>query len=349
MCSGDVCEIKLKHLARVGKRKIEKMEILNTSSLQCKILIHNNKKYVIRYPRKIGKTVEYYRSTPETEVIKVLQNNRIKCPKVLYSNENYSIQEYVEGQLLADKFEDHKSIEKNIITQIADQICLLKTVDGTELLKYASWKDNRSFYYFQCQNTEKVFMSYYQNLEPVYKKLGISLEIIKKLYNLTFQISNERKLSVIHGDRHKKNVIVSENGDITFIDWELGCIGDLAYDIGFHLHQMAYTEGDEKYFLDKIVEEFDGDSSELLHDVELYRLFLLARSTLYHVYWTDLEYQKNDKDSKEKQLGHFMGRYNKLSKYKSFNLEPKSQEELNCIFEEYRKNQKNSELNGISR
>ena len=29
------------------------MEILNTSSPQCKILIRDNKKYVIRYPRKI--------------------------------------------------------------------------------------------------------------------------------------------------------------------------------------------------------------------------------------------------------------------------------------------------------
>lgn len=315
------------------------MEILNTSSSQCKILISNDKKYVLRYPRKIRQTVEYYRSTPEIEIIKILQNNNVKCPKILYSNEQYSIQEYVEGQLLADKYEDHKNIEKSIIDQIVNQICLLTSVNGNELLKYASWKDNNSFYYFQCQNTEKIFIDYYNKLETIYKKLGISLDTIKELYKLTFQISNERKLSVIHGDRHKKNIIVSENGEITFIDWELGCIGDLAYDIGFHLHQMAYTEEDERYFLDKIAKKFDGDSSKLLHDVEMYRLFLLTRSTLYHVYWTDLEYQKNNNENKEKQLGHFMRRYNKLSKYKIFNLEPKSQDELNSIFEEYRRKQ----------
>lgn len=317
------------------------MEILNTSSSQCKILIRDNKKYVIRYPRKIGQTVEYYRSTPETEVIKILQNNKIKCPKILYSNEKYSIQEYIEGQLLADKFKDHKPVEKQIIDQIVNQICALTSVDGSELLKYANWNNNSSFYNFQCQNTEKIFIDYYKKLEIIYKKLAISLDIIKELYKSTSQISDERKLSVIHGDRHKKNVIVSKNGEITFIDWELGCIGDLAYDIGFHLHQMAYTEDDERYFLDKIAEKFDGDSSKLLHDVELYRKFLLARSTLYHVYWTDLEYQKDNKEDKEKQLGHFMRRYNKLSKYKDFNLELKSQDELNSIFEEYRRRQEN--------
>ena len=155
------------------------MEILNTSSSQCKILIRDNIKYVIRYPRKIGQTVEYYRSTPETEVIKILQNNKIKCPKILYSNEQYSIQEYVEGQLLADKFEDHKPIEKTIIDQIVDQICDLTSVDGSELLKYANWNNNSSFYNFQCQNTEKIFIDYYKKLETIYKKLGISLYIIK--------------------------------------------------------------------------------------------------------------------------------------------------------------------------
>ena len=36
-----------------------------------------------------------------------------------------------------------------------------------------------------------------------------------------------------------------------------------------------------------------------------------------------------------------MRRYNKLSKYKDFNLEPKSQDELNSIFEEYRRRQEN--------
>ena len=235
------------------------MEILNTSSSQCKILISNDKKYVLRYPRKIRQTVEYYRSTPEIEIIKILQNNNVKCPKILYSNEQYSIQEYVEGQLLADKYEDHKNIEKSIIDQIVNQICLLTSVNGNELLKYASWKDNNSFYYFQCQNTEKIFIDYYNKLETIYKKLGISLDTIKELYKLTFQISNERKLSVIHGDRHKKNIIVSENGEITFIDWELGCMEMSAYDIGFHLHQMAYTEEDERYFLDKIAKKFDGD------------------------------------------------------------------------------------------
>lgn len=59
-------------------------------------------------------------------------------------------------------------------------------------------------------------------------------------------------MCIIHGDKHKKNAILSDNGELTFIDWELGCIGDIAYDVAFHLHQMAYTESDEGYFLDRL-------------------------------------------------------------------------------------------------
>lgn len=313
------------------------MEILDTSSKQCKIAIQDGKKYVIRYPRIIGANVEYYRSTPEDIVIKILQEHNVKVPKVLYHGEKYSIQEYIKGQLLSDKYEDHKNIDRAIIDQIIQQICLLPSIDGSELLRYADWGDNRSFYEFQCQNTERVFEGYYKNLRKLYNSIDISSSIFTHLYDKATEISNDRKMSIIHGDRHKKNAILSDNGELTFIDWELGCIGDIAYDIAFHLHQMAYTEDDEKYFLEKLKREYEGDTEKLLSDVELYRLFTLARSTLYHVYWTDLVYQGGSETEIKRQLGHFMRRYNKLCMYEEFKLKPKSEEELEEIFERYRK------------
>lgn len=313
------------------------MKVLDTSSKQCKILIKDGKKYVLRFPREIGKTVEYYRSTPENEFIKVLQGCGIKCPVTLYESKEYFVQEYVEGHLLTEMFEDHKRIDRSIVQKIIDEICFLTTISEEKLLKYVSWNDNRSFYDFQCKNTEKVFLKYYKELKPIYESLGIFPDILIPLYNNVLEISNNRKLSIIHGDRHKKNAILSDNGELIFIDWELGCIGDVAYDIAFHLHQMAYTEDDEQYFLEQLRKEFKGDIQKLLNDVEIYRVFILARSVLYHVYWTVLTYKGGNEVEIEKQLGHFMRRYNKLSKYDCFKLQSKSQKELNDIFENYRK------------
>lgn len=318
------------------------MEILDTSSKQCKILIQDGKKYVIRYPRKLGISVEYYRSTPEDKVIELLQKYHIRVPKLLHQGEKYSVQEYVEGQLLANKYMDHRAMDKSIIDQVVQQICSIYLIDGSDLLEYADWKDNKTFYEFQCHNTQTVFEGYYKKLKAIYDTLGISYDVFTHLYDKSPKIDNDRKMSIMHGDRHKKNAIISDSGEVVFIDWELGCIGDIAYDIAFHLHQMAYTKEDEQYFLKQLRNYFNGDIEKLLNDVALYRLFVLARSTLYHVYWTDLVYQGTDKAEREKQLGHFMRRYNRLCSYKEFNLEPKSEEELEKIFQEYRRRQESA-------
>lgn len=308
------------------------MDLLDTSSSQCKILLDENKKYVIRYPRDIGVAREYYRFTPEFDLIELLANSSIKIPKNIKATSHYLVQEYIEGSLLSEKFKDHNSIDKDIIKQIVDQICHLTTIDFASLLKYASWIDNRSFYTFQCQNTLAVFQNYYQNLNDLYDKLGISSDIFNILSSYSTQIDNNRNLSIIHGDRHKKNAILQNNKKIVFIDWELGGVGDLAYDIAFHLHQMAYTEEDEAFFMSKLEEKYIGDFSHLFQDINLYRLFILARSCIYHVYWTNLIYREGNDLDKKIQLGHFMRRYNKLSKFPEFNLFYKSEEELDSAF-----------------
>ncbi len=98
--------------------------------------------------------------------MEILQKYNVRTPKILYMNKDYSIQEYIEGQLLSDIFEDHEDIDKNIIKQI-------------------------------------------------YDKLNISSDVLLHLYNNVSKISDSRNLSIIHGDRHKKNAILSDDGELT--------------------------------------------------------------------------------------------------------------------------------------
>lgn len=117
------------------------IKLLDTSSKYCKIAIKEDKKYVIRYPRECGVTREYYRSTPEYEVIELVQNNNIRVPKVLYYNNSYSVQEYVDGILLADLYDDYKNMDKDIIEQIVQQIISMTEIETEKLLKYTNWKN----------------------------------------------------------------------------------------------------------------------------------------------------------------------------------------------------------------
>ncbi len=313
------------------------MKLLDTSSKYCKIAVEDDKKYLIRYPRKIGITQEYYRSTPEYEVLRDLQNSGIKVPKLIGNDNNCTVLEYIEGDSLNNIYSNNTPIGKNIINQVVEQICAMTEVDGKNLLKYAKWNNNKTFFSFQCENTENVFLNYYEKLHKLYNELGISEDVMKFLYEKSSQIDVKRKMSIIHGDRHKNNTILDGN-NIVFIDWELACIGDVAYDIAFHLHHMGYSEEEEKYFISLLKMKYKGDSKKLLKDVELYRTFMLLRSVLYLVRYTLNEGYTNaiNEEEKEEKLTYFMNRYNRLSKLNGINFKQKSKEELDKIFSDYK-------------
>ncbi len=314
------------------------MAVLDTWSKHCKIIEEDGKKYVIRYARKCGVTQEYYCLIPESKVIEILQKYDIQVPKLVYKDDECNIQEYISGDVLSDVYEDYTDMDKNFIDQIVDQICYMSNLQDEELQQYSKWKDNKSFFQFQCQNTEKVFLTYYDELSELYKNFNINKDIMKPLYNKSYKIDNNRKMSVIHGDRNKKNVVINNN-EVVYIDWEQACMGDIAYDIAFHIYQMKYTKSDEEYFIKKIREKYKGNAESLLEDVKLYKEFALLRSTLYLIKYTlEQVYNNNIKseESKEKMLLHFMKRYNSLSSYKEYNLKAKSKEELNMIFSKHK-------------
>ena len=97
---------------------------------------------------------------------------------------------------------------------------------------------------------------------------------------------------------------------------------------------QEYIEGQ---LLSDIFEDHEDIDKNIIKHFIYTKWLIRNRSMLYHVYWTDLTYQSNDKIKRDKQLGHFMRRYNKLCEYEVFDLKPETQIELDCIFEEYRK------------
>ncbi len=313
------------------------MAVLDTWSRHCKIIEKDNQKYVIRYARKCGVTQEYYCLIPESEVIEILQKYDIQVPKLVYKDDECNIQEYISGDVLSDVYKDYAEIDKNIIDQIVEQICYMSRLQDEQLKHYSEWEDNKSFFKFYCKNTENVFCNYYDELSELYEEFNIHKDIMEKIYGKIDKIDNNRKMSVIHGDRNKKNVVLN-NGNVFYIDWEQACMGDIAYDIAFHIYQMTYTESDEKYFIKKLKEKYIGNVKKLLEDVEIYKEYALLRSTLYLVKYTlEQAYSNNieNEERKKKALLHFMNRYNNLSNYEKYNLKAKTEDEIDNIFEYY--------------
>ena len=288
----------------------------------CQVI--NEDKKVIKYQRKVGITQEYYRSTPELEILKILSKYEINIPKILEFNDEYFIEEYIDGTLLDDIYSDYNDIDKVVIDDIINNIVLLTKINSQSLFKYSKWDNVKEFFEYQILNTEKIWNEYSTKYDAFYKLLGISKFTLHKLEQLTNRINFNRSLCLIHGDRHKNNMIKKDN-KIYYIDWELGCIGDLAYDIAFHIHQMKYSEADLKYFLINLEKKLPDEYKSVIYDINRYLCFITMRSVIYYV---KILY---DCDYSEKLLDNFYIRLQKLCEYTELGINLVNKNDIKAI------------------
>jgi len=215
-------------------------------SKYCEII--QSEKKVIKYSRQLGIKQEYYRSTPEVDILKKIISEGISAPKIIEKNSMYFIEEYIDGNLLDSLYSDYEKMDKEDIDSIIDNIIKLIGINCYNLKKYIVWNNVKEFFKLQVRNTESIWKIYKNKYSSIYNLLNINDDTILKLRKLTDRINSNRPLCLIHGDRHKNNMIKKDK-TLYFIDWELGCVGDLAYDIAFHIHQMKYNQEDLEYFL----------------------------------------------------------------------------------------------------
>lgn len=92
-----------------------------------------------------------------------------------------------------------------------------------------------------------------------------------------------RPYVLCHGDLHRGNMIVKGKGKTQFIDWQMAYYGDIASEIGYHLHLMDYSTVDEQKFLTRLKAKLARVNPELLagldHDIAFYRDFFKVKSS----------------------------------------------------------------------
>lgn len=285
----------------------------------CKVMSEDKK--IVKYQRRIGITQEYYRSIPESEVLEILSKYGMNVPKVLELYDDYFVEEYIDGTLLDDIYTDYSNIDKIVIDDIINNIVGLIRIDFQSLSKYSKWNNVRGFFEYQILNTEEIWNEYNTSYDVFYNLLGINKSTIFKLKQLSKKINFNRPLCLIHGDRHKNNMIKKDN-QVYYIDWELSCVGDLAYDIAFHIHQMKYSEADLKYFLLNLENRLPYEYKSAINDINIYLCFITMRSVIYYV---KILY---DCDYSEKLLDKFYIRLQKLCEYTELGIKLVSKNDI---------------------
>lgn len=288
----------------------------------CKVM--SEEKKIVKYQRRIGITQEYYRSIPESEVLEILSKYGMNVPKVLELYDDYFVEEYIDGTLLDDIYTDYSNIDKIVIDDIINNIVGLIRIDFQSLSKYSKWNNVRGFFEYQILNTEEIWNEYNTSYDVFYNLLGINKSTIFKLKQLSKKINFNRPLCLIHGDRHKNNMIKKGN-QVYYIDWELSCVGDLAYDIAFHIHQMKYSEADLKYFLLNLEKRLPYEYKSAINDINIYLCFITMRSVIYYV---KILY---DCDYSEKLLDKFYIRLQKLCEYTELGIKLVSKNDIKTL------------------
>ena len=288
----------------------------------CKVMSEDKK--IVKYQRRIGITQEYYRSIPESEVLEILSKYGMNVPKVLELYDDYFVEEYIDGTLLDDIYTDYSNIDKIVIDDIINNIVGLIRIDFQSLSKYSKWDNVRGFFEYQILNTEEIWNEYNTSYDVFYNLLGINKSTIFKLKRLSKKINFNRPLCLIHGDRHKNNMIKKGN-QVYYIDWELSCVGDLAYDIAFHIHQMKYSEADLKYFLLNLEKRLPYEYKSAINDINIYLCFITMRSVIYYV---KILY---DCDYSEKLLDKFYIRLQKLCEYTELGIKLVSKNDIKTL------------------
>lgn len=288
----------------------------------CKVMSEDKK--IVKYQRRIGITKEYYRSIPESEVLEILSKYGMNVPKVLELYDDYFVEEYIDGTLLDDIYTDYSNIDKIVIDDIINNIVGLIRIDFQSLSKYSKWDNVRGFFEYQILNTEEIWNEYNTSYDVFYNLLGINKSTIFKLKQLSKKINFNRPLCLIHGDRHKNNMIKKDN-QVYYIDWELSCVGDLAYDIAFHIHQMKYSEADLKYFLLNLENRLPYEYKSAINDINIYLCFITMRSVIYYV---KILY---DCDYSEKLLDKFYIRLQKLCEYTELGIKLVSKNDIKTL------------------
>lgn len=288
----------------------------------CKVMSEDKK--IVKYQRRIGITQEYYRSIPESEVLEILSKYGMNVPKVLELYDDYFVEEYIDGTLLDDIYTDYSNIDKIVIDDIINNIVGLIRIDFQSLSKYSKWNNVRGFFEYQILNTEEIWNEYNTSYDVFYNLLGINKSTIFKLKQLSKKINFNRPLCLIHGDRHKNNMIKKDN-QVYYIDWELSCVGDLAYDIAFHIHQMKYSEADLKYFLLNLENRLPYEYKSAINDINIYLCFITMRSVIYYV---KILY---DCDYSEKLLDKFYIRLQKLCEYTELGIKLMSKNDIKTL------------------
>lgn len=186
----------------------------------------------------------------EAAVLEAIRPHVSRAPRLLHSHSDpdFQIHEFVEGRLVDDLCPDGASRLPTAVVEGVERFFdeLLRVPDTVLPPVPADWPangDTTGFALLLLDGVRGIRARADAAVEGLYRDLGVPADPCRLLAGRAAELSG-RPFRLLHGDIHRKNMILTEDAGVVFLDWELALWGDPVYDLADHLHKTGYTPDD---------------------------------------------------------------------------------------------------------
>ncbi|MER6445325.1 phosphotransferase family protein [Streptomyces venezuelae] len=156
----------------------------------------------------------------------------------------FQVHRFIEGRVLDGFSPRHSPVPGHLLDDVVTLMDQLTRVpSGAAPALSARWPapgDTAAFGRLLAGLTYDIHSAHGSEYGEVFAALGVPedpLAVVESRWDTL----TPRPFAVLHGDLHRKNMIVSD-GKTWFLDWELALWGDPMYEIGIHFHKMDYPQ-----------------------------------------------------------------------------------------------------------
>lgn len=195
----------------------------------------------------------------EAALLASIQDRLAPVPRLRFASRSpaFQIHEYVAGVRLDDVAPRGRRVPPGFIEAVVRLFGELAQIRDELPPIRGGWPvsgDTAGFARRLRAVTESVHRFHRPCFVGAFESLGIPTDPFGPLGE-TWPSLSGRPFCLVHSDIHRKNVIVTPDGNSIFLDWELALFGDPVYDLAVHLHKMGYDRADEEALLQKWLAE----------------------------------------------------------------------------------------------
>jgi aminoglycoside phosphotransferase (APT) family kinase protein len=195
------------------------------------------------------------RVMPEADVLRAIEPYVDAAPRLLHTSLEpaFQVQEYVEGQVVNAVWPRGERLPARIVPAVVDLLRQLQRVPREELPAVADWPvdcDTPAFGRALSDTTEGVYQRFRRRYWRALREFQVPADPLRGVRERWPSMS-ARPFCMIHCDIHRKNMILTPDDRVVFLDWELALWGDPLYDLAVHIGKMGYQEDERERVVDE--------------------------------------------------------------------------------------------------